>query len=1838
MRSNLCTTAPRSVLAAVLFLSPAILIALAVSTAMAQGNPVVVENQQPGTTGWQISDKVSSDKTGQIKGYASSPSVNKGETINFYVSTNPPQTYTMDVYRLGWYQGLGGRLMQHVGPLNGLTQPTCPRDATTGMIECNWAPTYTLQTQSSWTSGVYVVLMTNAQGFQNYMIFVVRDDNRVAALLYNEPVMTQQAYNGYPDDNATGKSLYEYNSFGPSVPATGTTRAAKVSFDRPYADLGAGDFLGGTGEINFVRWIEKSGYDITYATDLDTHTDGYRLLNYRGFLAVGHDEYWSKQMYDAAVAARDAGVNLGFFGADPVYWQIRLEDSSSGVPHRVIACYKDEARDPNPDPTLKTVLWRDPPLNRPEQQLVGVQYTSMPPYNNNFYAPYVVTNSSNWVYAGTGFQDGNSAPALVGYEADRLFSEYPGPNAVPGTYTLLSHSPYQSVQGPDYGNSSIYQAPSGAWVFSSGSMNWNWGLDSYADGIDHGWFPAGVVDTRIQKATANILDRFIIGVQPDFSVTASPSSFTLAPGASTGYNVTISPLNSFTGAVTLSVSGLPTGATGNFTPNPATGSSTLTVTTSASTPVGTYPLVITGVSGSLTHTTSVSLTVSVPDFSLSATPPTQTILVGGTGNYSLAIAPISGFTSAVTLSVIGLPTGATGSFAPNPATGSSTLTVTTTASTPVGTYPLTITGVSGALTHTATVSVTVSTTLPPPGVFLDAVGPSSGGASVTSGSSLTWNHTVTPTGSNLLLIAAVSVGVSPDTNRTLAVTYNGVAMTPVGLVHSNNSTLGYTQMFALKAPATGTHAVVVTLTGGNASLAGGSASFTGVDQTNPIRNVATKSGTGVSPNVTVTSSQGDIVVDAMVTGCDGTITSSKTLLWLKQVNCSTAGGIGAQSMTAGAPSVTMGYTVPSDWWGMIGVDVVGAPAPPPTDFSLSTEGDKSVTQGSAVTNAVTASLSSGIAQNVTFSAAGLPTGVTASFNPGNCVPTCGTTLTLTAIASATVGAFPITLTGTAGSVSRTSTFTLNVTAPIVPDFSLSANPSSQTVSAGGAASYSVNIARVNGFSGTVTFSVSGLPSGATGTFTPDLETGSSTLTVTSGASTPAGTYPLTITGVTGSLTHTTAVSLTVNVPDFSLSATPPSQTVDQGASGNYSVTINPTNGFASGVTLSISGLPTGASSSFTPNPATGSSTLTVSTGASTPAGTYPLTITGVSGSLTHTAAVSLTVNVPDFSLGAAPPSQTVAQGASGNYSVTINPTNGFASGVTLSISGLPTGATGSFTPNPATGSSTLTVSTGVSTPAGTYPLTITGVSGSLTHTAAISITVTVPDFSLSATPPSQTIVQGAPGNYSVTINPTNGFSSAVALSISGLPTGATGSFAPNPATGSATLSVATTASTPGGTYPLTITGVGGSLTHTAAISITVNVPDFSLGATPSSQTVVQGASANYSVTITPTNGFSSGVTFSLTGLPTGATGAFTPNPATGSATLSVATTASTPGGTYPLTITGVSGSLTHTATISITVNVPDFSLGATPPSQTVVQGGSANYGVTITPINSFTSAVTFSVSGLPTGATGTFTPNPATGSSTLAVTTTAGTPVGTYPLTITGVSGSLTHTATVSLSVTTTLPPQGVAFDAVGPSSAGTGAASVAAGGTLSWSHTVTASGSNLLLMVAVTVGSNPDTNRTLTVTYNGVAMTPAGLVHSNNKALGYVQMFYLTAPAPGTHTVQVTLTGGKASLAAGSVSFTGVDQTTPLRNIATGFGTGVSPRVTVASASGNMVIDAMVTGCDGTITSSQTLRWLKQVNCSTAGGIGAQSTAAGASSITMGYTVPSDWWGMIGADIVAAH
>jgi len=229
----------------------------------------------------------------------------------------------------------------------------------------------------------------------------------------------------------------------------------------------------------------------------------------------------------------------------------------------------------------------------------------------------------------------------------------------------------------------------------------------------------------------------------------------------------------------------------------------------------------------------------------------------------------------------------------------------------------------------------------------------------------------------------------------------------------------------------------------------------------------------------------------------------------------------------------------------------------------------------------------------------------------------------------------------------------------------------------------------------------------------------------------AGTYVTTFTvtdnaGLTDPKPPTRTITVQPVPPDFSLSASPASRTVVQGGGTAYTATVTAGAGFAGTVSLGVSGLPAGTTSSF--NPASistsGSSTLSVATSSSTPQGSYPLTITATSGALTHTANVTLVVS-GDFSIAVTPASLTVSRGSSGYYTVIVAAGSGFTGSVSLSVSGLPHRTTASFSPTSITGSgsSRLTVSVGRRASTGTFTLTITATSGGLAHSQQVTLTL-----------------------------------------------------------------------------------------------------------------------------------------------------------------------------------------------------------------------------------------------------------------------------------------------------------------------------------------------------------------------------------------------------------------------------------------------------------------------------------------------------------------------------------
>jgi uncharacterized membrane protein len=318
-----------------------------------------------------------------------------------------------------------------------------------------------------------------------------------------------------------------------------------------------------------------------------------------------------------------------------------------------------------------------------------------------------------------------------------------------------------------------------------------------------------------------------------------------------------------------------------------------------------------------------------------------------------------------------------------------------------------------------------------------------------------------------------------------------------------------------------------------------------------------------------------------------------------------------------------------------------------------------------------------------------------------------------------------------------------------PDFTWSSSSPYQTVVTGSTATFTITISAVDGFNGTLQFSVAGLPAGATPTFTPSTVTGSgsTTLSITTSSSTPRGSYAFTVTASSGTLSKSGGLTLNVapagtDFTDFSGSINPTTyQTVPAGASASYGITIQALNGFTGTVTLSASGLPAGATASFNPptitiNGGVGSSTLTVTSASSTPNGPYPFTLTATGGGHTHSTSLYLDVgpagsNFGNFSGTMTPTSQTVKAGNSTAVTISLQPYNGYYGSAYLTLDPVPSGSGITASGNqtiPVPGSTTITIFTTTSTPLGTYPLVFRvqggNSSGGFAHTATFTLTVT----------------------------------------------------------------------------------------------------------------------------------------------------------------------------------------------------------------------------------------------------------------------------------------------------------------------------------------------------------------------------------------------------------------------------------------------------------------------------------------------------------------------------------
>jgi len=590
---------------ALIALLPVVVAGLALQSVVAHAvdclvNPIPCENQLPGTAP-SVWDTPNGDAGNSgIQGFATDISVNVGQTVSFKINSTNFTSYTIDIYRIGYYQGNGARKVATISPTAALpqSQPACLTDASTlktGLVDCgNWAVSASWSVPSTAVSGIYFARLTTPSGAASQIVFVVRNDASTSDILFRTADTTWLAYNDFG-----GNNLY----YGSAPTSNG--RAYKVSYNRPFnlrselAGYGTSNFVF-YGEYPMIRFLEANGYNVSYFTSVDLVRHANLLTNHRVLLAAGHDEYWSNEMRSAIQGARDLGVNIANFTGNEDFWKTRWENSidGSGTPYRTQVTYKEtldnKVNDPA-DPPTWTGTWRDPRFSppadggRPENQLGGTIFT----VNRGSTADTLTAAFArlrfwrNTPVAGlTGSNTITLGDQTVGYEWDEDLDNGFRPVGLidlsSTTVTVPQHlvdygSTY--VQGTATHRMTLYRASSGALVFSAGTVQWSWGLD-----VNHDVMPdvgPAAPDLNMQQATVNLLADMgaqPATLQPGLAVasastdTTPPSSTITSPGSgatmTSGTPVTITGTAADSGGV---VAGVEVSTDSGATWHPASG-------------------------------------------------------------------------------------------------------------------------------------------------------------------------------------------------------------------------------------------------------------------------------------------------------------------------------------------------------------------------------------------------------------------------------------------------------------------------------------------------------------------------------------------------------------------------------------------------------------------------------------------------------------------------------------------------------------------------------------------------------------------------------------------------------------------------------------------------------------------------------------------------------------------------------------------------------------------------------------------------------------------------------------------------------------------------------------------------------------------------------------------------------------------------------------------------------------------------------------------------------------------------------------------------------------------
>ncbi|HEV3093145.1 MAG TPA: N,N-dimethylformamidase beta subunit family domain-containing protein, partial [Solirubrobacteraceae bacterium] len=519
-------------------------------------NPIVCENALPGDppSDWQV--RGAGDPT--IQGFATSQSVNAGQTISFKINT-PASSYHIDILRLGYYGGNGARIVaSHIKPSAPLpqSQPACLTESATGLIDCgNWGVSASWTVPAGAVSGLYIAhLVRDDTGGESQIFFVVRNDSSHSEILLQTSDATWEAYNDYG-----GNSLYTCTVACPTGSPKAYKAAYAVSYNRPFdgaltTDSGASDPY--YAEYQLIRFLEENGYNVSYTSEAEVARNGSLLKNHKLFVSSGHDEYWSGAQRANVEAAREAGVNLAFFSGNELFWKTRWAASIDGsnTSYRTLVSYKEThfegPTDPQ-DPSVWTGAWRDPRASppadggRPENALTGQQFT-VNSGTSDITVPSQYSRLRLWRNTAVASLQAGQTLTLspetgtLGYEWDEDVDNGFRPA---GEFDLSSTTVSGLQAFTDYGSSlngnatathhlTLYRAPSGALVFGAGTVQWSWGLDNtnaWEIGItDPSHKPP---DPNMEQATVNLLAD--MGAQPGSLLTglqtASKSSDTTPP-------------------------------------------------------------------------------------------------------------------------------------------------------------------------------------------------------------------------------------------------------------------------------------------------------------------------------------------------------------------------------------------------------------------------------------------------------------------------------------------------------------------------------------------------------------------------------------------------------------------------------------------------------------------------------------------------------------------------------------------------------------------------------------------------------------------------------------------------------------------------------------------------------------------------------------------------------------------------------------------------------------------------------------------------------------------------------------------------------------------------------------------------------------------------------------------------------------------------------------------------------------------------------------------------------------------------------------------------------------